>query len=74
MDPMGRWLTRTSTWEMLPTTFRWLSRTGKEVIPSLCISSNASLRGLSPLRRACQSPFSLADGRQGNALDSKDVV
>lgn len=32
-------------------TLFWLSRTGREVIPSLCISSSASVTGLSPLFR-----------------------
>lgn len=42
-------LTLTSTWLMLPTTFLWLSRTGRLVIPSSCMSISASLNGRSPL-------------------------
>lgn len=42
-------ITLTSTVEMLPTTFHWLSITAKEVRPSLFINLRASMRGLSPL-------------------------
>ena len=39
----------TSTVEMFPTTLCPLSRTGKELTPSLSRSVNASVKGLSPL-------------------------
>ena len=41
--------TLTSTFDMLPTTFDWLSTTARDVNPSLFINLRASLRGLSPL-------------------------
>ena len=53
----GVLLTLTSTWEMLPMTLFWLSRTGSEVMPSLFMSSRASVRGLSPLSRRISSQF-----------------
>lgn len=43
-------LTFVSTCEILPTTFMWLSRTGREVTLLRCMSSSASISGLSPLR------------------------
>lgn len=42
-------LTRTSTWEMLPITLFWTSRTGRELMPSSFRSWSASVKGLSPL-------------------------
>lgn len=42
-------LTRTSTCEMLPITLFCVSRTGMEETPSLCMSSRAVAKGLSPL-------------------------
>lgn len=61
-------LTRTSTWEILPMTLFWASRTGSEDTPSLFMSSRALARGLSPLHNVS----GVLAGRDGYSLDGQD--
>ena len=55
--PAWRMLTRTSTCEMLPMTLFCASRTGRDDTPSLCMSSRAVAKGLSPLFIVSQISF-----------------